>query len=85
VVLPPGVVVPDDFELPDDIVIPEGFVITQDMVDQFMRYMQNEQNDAAEEEDDLWFKQLSSSHENTNLQMNVQKIDTAGANEEALF
>jgi len=41
VVLPEGVELPDDFELPAGIVIPEGFVITQDMVDQYFRYMEN--------------------------------------------
>ena len=72
VVLPPGVEVPDNFELPDGIVIPEGFVITQEMVDQYMKYMEARKNgEAAQAEEDLWFKELASSHANANLQMSV--------------
>jgi len=68
VVLPPGVVVPDDFELPAGINIPAGFVITQDMVDQYVRYMETqEKGGAGKTEEDLWFKQLASNHANTNL------------------
>ena len=86
VVLPEGVVLPDDFELPAGIVIPEGFVITQDMVDQYIRYMENQKNGGSKGEDEGgWFKELASGHENVNLQMNVKKMDTAAANEEAGF
>lgn len=42
--------------------------------------------DSDEKEDeDLWFKQLAENHPNSNLQMNVIKMDTAAANEESQF
>lgn len=89
VVLPEGVVIPDDFELPKGLVIPEGFIVTQDMVDQFIKYMENKKKNPeaadSQEDDDLWFKQLAKNHPNANLQMNVQRIETAAANEESEF
>ena len=87
VILPPDVVVPDDFELPDGINIPEGFEITQDMVDQYIRYMDKKKKGEKDDKSDdkLWFKQLAENHPNSNLQMNVIKMDTAAANEEAQF
>ena len=88
VVLPEGVVVPDDFVMPKGLQIPEGFVITQDMVDQFVKYMENKKKNPEEEsqeDEDLWFKQLAKNHPNANLQMNVQRIETAAANEESQF
>jgi len=48
VVLPPGVVVPDDFELPPGINLPEGFVVTQDMVNQYLKYMESKKSGAQE-------------------------------------
>jgi len=85
VILPPDVVVPDDFELPEGISIPAGFEISQDMVDQYVKYMDKKNNGASDEKDDedLWFKQLAQNHPNSNLQMNVIKMDTAAANEES--
>ena len=87
VILPPGVVVPDDFELPEGISIPAGFEISQDMVDQYVKYMDKKKNGDSDEKDDedLWFKQLATNHPNSNLQMNVIKMDTAAANEESQF
>ena len=68
VVLPEGVELPDDFELPAGIVIPEGFVITQDMVDQYIRYMENKANGSSDSSgDNAWFKQIATGHENANL------------------
>lgn len=34
---------------------------------------------------DQWFKQLANEHPNSVVQMNVQKVDAAGANEESNF
>lgn len=87
VILPPDVVLPDDFELPDGIQIPEGFEITQDMVDQYVKYMEKKKKGEKDNSSDnkLWFKRLASDHPNSNLQMNVIKMDTAAANEESKF
>ena len=86
VTLPDGVVLPKDFELPKGLEIPEGFVITQEMIDQYMAFLDGETIDGQEPmTGDQWFKQLASEHPNSVVQMNVQKVDAAGANEESEF
>ena len=63
--LPDGVELPDDFELPAGIEIPPGFEITEEMVRQYLKYMES-QNSGSENETkatpltgDEWFKQLA--------------------------
>ena len=38
--LPPGVELPEDFALPEGLVIPEGFEITEEMINQYLKYME---------------------------------------------
>ena len=85
VTLPDGVELPDNFKLPDGIEIPEGFEITEDMVQQYLKYLEDSEDSEKEIGGDQWFKQLANEHPNANLQMNVKKVDTASANEQAEF
>ena len=85
VILPEGVELPDNFKLPEGIEIPEGFEITEDMIQQYLKYLEDQEDGENEMGGDQWFKQLASDHPNANLQMNVKKVDTASANEQAEF
>lgn len=84
--MPEGVELPEDFKLPEGLEIPKGFEITEDMVKQYLKYLEDSKEGKEDEMGgDQWFKQLAADHPNANLQMNVKKVDTASANEESEF
>ena len=84
--LPEGVELPDNFKLPAGIEIPKGFEITEDMIQQYLKYLEDNDDDKeSPDSGDQWFKQLAADHPNANLQMNVKNVDTASVNEESSF
>ena len=85
VTLPEGIEIPDDFELPEGINIPEGFQITEDMVIQFMKYLETQEKEGEEPDKDAWWSDYMANHPNSDLQMNMKRIDSASANEESQF
>ena len=68
VTLPEGVELPDNFSLPAGIKIPEGFEITEDMIQQYLKYLEDNESDNKDTlAGDQWFKQLAEDHPNANL------------------
>ena len=65
--LPEGVELPDNFKLPAGIKIPEGFEITEDMIQQYLKYLEDNSEDAEPLAGDQWFKELAADHPNANL------------------
>ena len=62
--------------------IPEGFEITDDMIQQYLDYLETQeagQKDTTGE--DAWFKQLGNNHPSADLQSNLEQVDENAANQ----
>ena len=84
--LPPGVELPEDFALPEGLVIPEGFEITEEMIKQYLKYMETQESGGLDTSgEDAWFKQLGNNHPTADLQDNLEQAEEAAANESSTY